>query len=304
MSYQFQFSPYRRKFKVPLQTHHGIWSVREGIILQLHDSNGQRYLGEIAPLPDFGSETLEEALNFCQSLEKIVDPSVIATIPDSLPACQFGFESALCVNYPLPSVSTQNYSHLLPTGEKALEVIHQVRDRDVKTYKWKIGVQPFEVESFIFDKLIAQLPENTQLRLDANGGLNLDDAKRWLSLADEVGKIEFIEQPLSSQQFSDLLMLAEEFKTAIALDESVSNLQQLKQSYQDGWRGVYVIKAAIMGSPRKLQDWVQTHPIDAVFSSVFETPIGRQAVLKFAQKLHNPNRALGFGVDHWLEDSV
>ncbi len=302
MSYQFQFSPYCRPFKVPLQTHHGIWSVREGIILQLCDSDGQRYLGEIAPLPDFGSETLEEAWNFCQSLGSMVDPQIITAIPDALPACQFGFESALCFHEILSLLSPPHYSYLLPTGEKALEVIRQ--QREFKTYKWKIGVQSFNVESSIFKKLITHLPEDAQLRLDANGGLSLDEAKCWLSLADKVEKIEFIEQPLPPQKFSDLLMLAGEFKTAIALDESVSNLAQLKQCYEQGWRGIYVLKAAIMGSPQKLQNWIQSHPIDAVFSSVFETQIGRQAVLKLAQALHNPNRALGFGVDYWFEESV
>ncbi|MEB3309121.1 MAG: o-succinylbenzoate synthase [Snowella sp.] len=303
MRYQFQFSPYRRPFKVPLQTHHGIWSVREGIIIQLRNSDNQLYLGEIAPLADFGSENLAQALDFCQSLGSIVDLPIITTIPDSLPACQFGFESAFFLGEISP-LSPQSYSYLLPTGKKAVEVINQQRDRGYKTYKWKIGVQDFKIESSVFKQLVSQLPENAQLRLDANGGLSFDEAKRWLSLADEVGKIEFIEQPLPPERFFDLFRLTEEFKTAIALDESVSSLPQLQQCYEQGWRGIYVIKAAIMGSPTKLQNWIQTHPIDVVFSSVFETRIGRQAVLKLAQELHNPNRALGFGVEQWFEDSV
>jgi O-succinylbenzoate synthase len=111
-----------------------------------------------------------------------------------------------------------------------------------------------------------------------------------------------IEQPLPPEDFSTLLALSQQFKTAIALDESVSSLIQLQNCYEQGWRGVFVLKAAIIGSPRRLAQWLQTHPIDALFSSVFETAIGRQNVLELAVKWGNPNRALGFGVNHWFQE--
>ncbi len=305
MNYQFNFRHYQRKFKTPLQTHHGTWLVREGIILQLMDCDRRIGLGEIAPLPWFGSETLAEALNFCWSIGSTLSKELIDEIPDSLPACQFGFESAFNNLYSeqLLSVLPNNkYSYLLPTGEKALEIINNC-NHEFTTYKWKIGVASFEVESQIFQKLIKKLPELAKIRLDANGGMTLEEAKKWLSLADAVGKVEFIEQPLPSNQFSDLLKLTENFKTAIALDESIANLGQLKSCYQEGWRGIYIIKAAIIGSPKQLQTWCQNHAIDVVFSSVFETKIGQEAVLQLAEKLNQTHRALGFGVNHWFEDS-
>jgi O-succinylbenzoate synthase len=323
MNYQFSFFPYQRKFKIPLETRYGPWSVREGIILQLIKNEQQIGWGEIAPLPWFGSETLEQALNFCQSIGSCFNEELIDEIPDHLPACQFGFESAL------KNISSQKlilkldlpphkYSYLLPTGKKALDYFSTlskedqilVGDRENLTYKWKIGVESFSKESATFKKLVEQFPQNARLRLDANGGLTLEDAQRWLSLADQVGSIEFIEQPLPPDQFSELLTLSQNFKTAIALDESVSSLKQLKTCYELGWRGIYVIKAAIMGSPRQLENWCQNKAIDVVFSSVFETFIGQQAVLALAQELNNcdrqaalPDRALGFGVNQWFQDS-
>jgi O-succinylbenzoate synthase len=210
------------------------------------------------------------------------------------------------------------YSYLLPTGKKALDHLSKINMNDEKplgdrkslTYKWKIGVQSFTQEIAIFEQLIERFPLNSRLRLDANGGLNLETAQRWLSLAEQIEKIEFIEQPLPANQFSDLLTLSHNFKTAIALDESVSSLKQLKECYELGWRGIYVIKAAIMGSPRQLEKFCQNHAIDAVFSSVFETSIGQQAVLTLAQELNNcdhkaalRDRALGFGVNQWFQDS-
>ena len=323
MNYQFKFFPYQRKFKIPLETRYGPWSVREGIILKLIKNEQQIGWGEIAPLPWFGSETLEQALDFCQSIGSRLTKELIDEIPDKLPACQFGFESALknvssqkpILNLDLPA---HKYSYLLPTGKKALDHLSKINmndekllgDRENLTYKWKIGVQSFTQEISIFEQLVEQLPLNSRLRLDANGGLNLETAQRWLSFTDQIRQIEFIEQPLSPAQFSELLTLSENFKTAIALDESVANLKQLKECYELGWRGIYVIKAAIMGSPRQLEKFCQNHAIDAVFSSVFETSIGQQAVLTLAQELNNcdpkaalRDRALGFGVNQWFEDA-
>jgi O-succinylbenzoate synthase len=316
MNYQFKFFPYQRKFKIPLETRYGSWSVREGIILKLIKNEQQIGWGEIAPLPWFGSETLEQALHFCQSIGFCFNEELIDEIPDHLPACQFGFESALknissqklILKLDLPA---HKYSYLLPTGKKALDHLSKIRmndenslsDRAILTYKWKIGVESFTQERSIFEQLIELLPQNARLRLDANGGLDLETAQRWLSLVDQVGQIEFIEQPLSPNQFSELLTLSQNFKTAIALDESVANLRQLKNSYELGWRGIYVIKAAIMGSPRQLEKFCRNHAIDSVFSSVFETSIGQQAVLTLAQELNNCDRALGFGVDQWFQDS-
>ena len=322
MNYQFKFFPYQRKFKIPLETHHGPWSVREGIILKLIKNEQQISWGEIAPLPWFGSETLEQALNFCEAIGSSLTKELIDEIPDRLPACQFGFESALknlSAKKPVLPIELppHKYSYLLPTGKKALDYFSNISkndqkldgDREIVTYKWKIGVESFIKEIATFEQLVERLPQNAQLRLDANGGLNLEDAQRWLSFTDQIRQIEFIEQPLPPDQFSELLTLSQNFKTAIALDESVSSLKQLKECYELGWRGIYVIKAAIIGSPRQLENWFKNKAIDAVFSSVFETSIGQQAVLALAQELNNcdettlHDRALGFGVNQWFEDA-
>ncbi|GAA6621462.1 hypothetical protein NUACC26_072820 [Scytonema sp. NUACC26] len=94
MHYQFQFRPYRRRFVRSLTTSHGVWDTREGIILKLTDDLGRVGWGEIAPINWFGSENQEEALLFCHQLPKTITEETIFSIPDELPACQFGFESA------------------------------------------------------------------------------------------------------------------------------------------------------------------------------------------------------------------
>ncbi|PLZ17658.1 o-succinylbenzoate synthase, partial [Fischerella thermalis WC341] len=95
MNYQFDFRPYRRKFVRGVATSHGVWEIREGIILRLTDETNKVGWGEIAPISWFGSETLAQAWDFCCHLPQEITEETIFSIPDQLPACQFGFESAL-----------------------------------------------------------------------------------------------------------------------------------------------------------------------------------------------------------------
>jgi O-succinylbenzoate synthase len=315
MNYRFEYRRYERQFVRSLSTSHGRWDVREGIILRLTDETGQVGWGEIAPLPWFGSETLESALDFCCQLGDEITTATIDTIPDALPACHFGFESAwedfdpqpgALKRYYLPDErrypSDLSYSSLLPAGEAALQAWETLWKQGYRTFKWKIGVAPIQDELKLFDKLIQALPPGVKLRLDANCGLNWQQAKEWLLQSDSAG-VEFLEQPLPVHQFDSLLELSAQYSTPIALDESVATLAQLQSCYQNGWRGIFVIKPCIAGSLNLLRQFCQKHPIDAVFSSVFETAIGRQAALKLAAELSHPNRAVGFGVNHWFAEN-
>jgi len=293
---QFYYLIYNYPFQQPLITHHGIWKNREGIIISLIDSEGRIGKGEIAPLPWFGSETLEEAIYFCQELKGKITEEDIALIPDSLPCSQFALESALFhLSQPLIDEKQLNfkYSCLLKAGEEAIKQLQS--QSTLTTFKWKIGVYSAGYEQEIFLRLIDSLPVGSRLRLDANGGLNLQEAQKWLFLTDNYQNIvEYLEQPLSPENLDLMLLLNQDYLTPIALDESVVGFRQIENCYQHGWHGIYVIKAALAGSIVKLRQVTLNYSLDTVFSSVFETPIGRSMSLYLAQELANPERALGY----------
>lgn len=313
MAYQFHFQPYQRPFKTPLKTSHGVWKIREGLIIQLQDETGNLTEAEIAPLSWFGSETVEEALHFCQQLPPIITSEMILEIPDHLPACQFGFGSAwerlnLPIHVPqkrkfVENLSPLSFSSLLPSGEVVLKAWEKLWIQGYRTFKWKI-TSNFQQELTIFERLIQQLESKKEsffLRLDGNGGLNDDQAEKWLQVADSFSPlIEFIEQPLSIHKFDKMVELSQCYSTPIALDESVANLRKIQECYHQGWRGLFVIKPSILGFPFTFRQFWQNTPIDGVFSSVFETPIGEEIALKFALELRTNSRALGFGVTHWF----
>jgi len=348
MLYQFEFRTYQRKFKRPLRTSHGIWDIRSGIILRLVGKNNRIGWGEIAPLSWFGSESFEQALDFCHQLPANLSSEMIFAISAEFPACQFGFESALSnlsnsfvgsagegilggrssILHAAESPEKHSpaepgneekmpnrFSGLLPAGETALQALQVLWLEGYRTFKWKIGVAAIEQELKIFQQLIQVMHnlcdrESAFLRLDANGGLSYSQAKTWLEACDRVkatpdfsADIEFLEQPLPVTQFQEMVELNAIYATAIALDESAANLDRIQECYSQGWRGIFVIKPAICGSPSQLRKFCQTHNIDAVFSSVFETKIGRQAALSLARELSPNKRALGFGTDCWFDDN-
>ncbi|NJK64830.1 MAG: o-succinylbenzoate synthase [Synechococcaceae cyanobacterium SM2_3_1] len=294
------YKQYHRPLKTALRTHHGSWQEREGILLQLINREGCISYGEIAPLPWFGSEPLNEAWNFLQALPREIEPlDVLASLPPSLPATRFGLESAwLDLRYELPeSCVPLPCCGLLLSGEAALKGWQDLWQQGYRTLKWKIAVADLDQELSWLQQLLDQLPPEVRLRLDANGGLTSEQARRWLRHCQDP-RIEYLEQPLPPGEFEEMIRLSQEFSTLIALDESVASFAQLQQCCQRGWQGVMVIKLGILGSPDLLDQLYRTYHLDLVMSSCLETLIGAYHVARYTQQCQWTTRALGYGLDH------
>jgi o-succinylbenzoate synthase len=303
-SYKFTYSIYQRPFRQPLKTSHGAWKIRAGIIIQLTDNFGRSHPGEIAPISWFGSESIEQAIEWCQQIGNNITTAQIYQIPDHLPACQFGFGSALTAfNSSTPSTIEliPAISALLPSGTTAIAQIPALFDQGYSTFKWKIGVLPIAEEMAIWKQLMTALPVCGKLRLDANGGLTYPEAEQWLELCSQEARIEFIEQPLGIDAIDQMQELVKIYDTPIAIDESVATFALIQAAYTHGWRGIYVIKPGIAGFPWRLAEFITQHQLDVVFSSVLETNIGRDAAFRLASGL-NLTRSIGFGLDNWFSD--
>jgi o-succinylbenzoate synthase len=302
-SYKFTYSVYQRPFRQPLKTSHGVWAIRQGTIIQLTDCLGISHQGEIAPIPWFGSESIEQAILWCQQVGDVITTTQIYQIPDYLPACQFGFGSALTAFNSAPSATAAmpDLSALLPSGAAAIDRIPALSAQGYSTFKWKIGVVPIAEEVAIWKQLMTALPETFKLRLDANGGLTDAEARQWLEVCSQEPRIEFIEQPLGVDSIEQMQALAQIYDTPIAIDESVATFALLKSAYNKGWRGIYVIKPGIAGFPWRLAEFITQHQLDVVFSSVLETNVGRDAAFRLASEL-KLTRNMGFGLDEWFAE--
>jgi len=129
---RISFTPYRLTFREPLPTAQGIWQYREGFVICCEDTRGEISYGEAAPLPSFGTETLDQCATtlelHCARLQGEILPDLenwLAAFTDmnyqqkladllaplaDYPAARHGLETALLGLHPLQQPQSQ---HLL-----------------------------------------------------------------------------------------------------------------------------------------------------------------------------------------------
>ena len=197
MSVQFDFRHYRRVFLQPLRTARGEWAVREGFILRRAGPAGVSY-AEVAPIPEFGSESVTAAGAF---LNRLLDDPALRPGPE-LPCCAFAV-SAASDQSALPTRSVP-LSGLLPAGEAALDRLPHKLRAGFGCFKWKVGVEPADREQELFALLCEQLPVGARIRLDANASWQQDTLRSWTDfLTGYQEYVDYIEQPLPVGQEGD-----------------------------------------------------------------------------------------------------
>ncbi|MDR1282474.1 MAG: o-succinylbenzoate synthase [Opitutaceae bacterium] len=328
MSLKLEYRRYRLPFRVPLRTAHGLWSEREGILVRLTDMSeppasptddpGNRPrtgFGEIAPIPWFGTETVDEAEALLRELGDRVNDKTLDTLPARYACTRFALRSArrparLSALQPF-SPSVLPIAALLPAGRAALMYIAPKAELGYRTFKWKVGADDAADELALLDDVIAALPDGARLRLDANGAWDRRTAERWLERAAD-RPVEFIEQPVSptARGADDLLLgLAGDYPTPLALDESLVGARDVARWLSLGWPGIWVIKPALLGDPAGVLAQLAAAGVardNVVFSSALETAVAARTVLALAFAWSGAGghdaattagrRALGFGV--------
>lgn len=291
MKAEISVRAYRRTFRAPLRTAYGKWRLREGFIVRMESAEAVGY-GEIAPIPDFGTETLERAAKF---LEQWAVDSII--MPSGLPCCSFALSTAMQQLKQPACVDARDYpvTGLLPAGPDAINRAREKSATGYNTLKWKIGVHPFEAEKEIFEELLALLPESVSLRLDANGGLGKNELEAWLeTLSRRRGHVDYLEQPLPPGKERLMAELAEASGIPIALDESLNMSGRGRWLTPGAWQGPLVIKPLLMGNIAPLLEQLRPLAGQLVISSVFETGIGLFHALDLANALPEMKYAIGF----------
>lgn len=307
---------YSLPFRTPVRTAHGVWAERDGIMIRITNGEGGGGYGEAAPIPWFGTETVDEIKAALAALGEWVTEEQLGAVPERLGCLRFAIAGALAEASRGPNaegepgkVDTPAYlpvAALLPAGRAALAAIGPKAELGFRTFKWKVGVGDIGDELALLDDVVAALPSGAKLRLDANGAWDGRQAGRWLERAAD-RPVEFIEQPCfaaasegatARRRSEDVLRgLAEDFPTPIALDESLVGAGDVERWLADGWRGVFVVKPSLLGDPAPVLARLATAKAEVVFSSALETAVGARAALRaaFSWRVEKP-RALGFGV--------
>jgi O-succinylbenzoate synthase len=271
----FDFKVVRRRFKRPFLTGNGPVDAVDRILLRTQSQRGTAY-GEIAPWPGFPTESFSEALEVLRSAQgnlSHLTHAVAATA--GLPCLQAALSSCrhwegirqLPVTLPcagLCDASTLNLNAKIDAGYSTL----------------KLKIRP----TTSVDEVTAVLKIfSGQLRLDANGSLDLATARIWTEFVRQQPSIDFLEQPLPIGHAG----YASLGRNKIALDESFLTPGGTT------WEGPIVVKPMLVGDWDEFLKWKQHHAASLIYSSAFETAIGRQGALWLAS--HNSqNIPVGF----------
>lgn len=305
---EFAYRRYRLPFRAAVRTAHGPWREREGVIVRLANEAGGVGYGEAAPIPWFGTETVDEIETACRALGAQLPDTSDDVIPLRLGCLRNAISSAreemTAKTKGTPATGAGagapylSVAALLPAGRAVLGEIGPKAEAGFRTFKWKVGVGDVADELALLDDVCARLPDGAKLRLDANGAWDRRAAERWLARCAE-RPVEFVEQPVAADAhgMEDLLRgLAADFPVPLALDESLVGDGDVERWLGGGWSGIYVVKPTLLADPAAALAKLAAAGAAVVFSSALETAVGARAALRWAFAWPGARRALGFGV--------
>ena len=228
MGFRLQYRRYRLPLRAPVRTAHEVWAEREGLIVRIETPDGRTGYGEAAPIPAFGTETIDEIEQGCRTLGDMPSGQTLDAVPAELGCLRHALATAreeiaaaleesatdgdereqvdgqLAGAPPSPSLrrasrsadakSSRGVAALLPAGRAVLAAIPPKAEIGFRVFKWKVAVAPLADELALLDDVCAALPSGAKLRLDANGGWDRRQAERWLERSAD-RPVEFIEQP-------------------------------------------------------------------------------------------------------------
>lgn len=263
----FDFKRIRRRLRSSVVTGAGAVDAVDRILLRTQSDQGTGY-GELAPWPGFPTETIDQALDFLRSAQGNLSHLLasVAASPTALPCLSAALSS--CRHW---ADIARFGGSLQCAGLLTLSVMEADAKVAAGFRTLKIKISPESSEEAILGAL-GRFPG--QLRLDANGSLDLQTARRWTEFARSQPRIEFLEQPLpvGHPGYASL------GPSKVALDESFLTPGGIS------WEGTIVVKPLLAGDWDELRAWRSAHAGPVVYSSCFETAIGRQGALWLASQ--------------------
>lgn len=311
-------------FKTPFRISNQVISSRNGILL-VFDAGDFKAYGEVAPLPGFSKESLEQVLSVLienqKNLESAIsndDAEQLISILDSIhsfPSLSFGLDSLI-----LDLKSRQEgrlisdmlfNSNLSPKVNGAIgvqDVSESVNKADalvsdgINTLKLKVGVD-HQQEIKVLKKVREKYP-SIKIRIDANQAWKIDDAIKYLKDFEEFD-IEYCEQPVSEFDIAGMKKVKGVVKIPIAADEAVRNFQQAKTLIEENACDLLILKPSLFGRINNCivtKDWANSHNIDVVVTTAFDTIVGRTITAVLASGLGSGKYAHGLATGRFLNE--
>ncbi len=260
---------------------------RSGILVQVLEGGPW---GEVAPLPGWSKETLEEARAELEKYKWVTQLKDLREL-ELLPSVRFGLESALL---PLLPPGTVPLSALFMGTPQ--EILAQAKKREAEGYysaKLKVGTLSFEGAH----EVISQLASRFSLRIDVNRAWNTEDSLEFFSKYPK-DLFDYVEEPFKNpkdlSRFTHPLAVDESFPSDLSLND-LERLEPLKALiYKPTMQGG--LKGAL-----PLQAWCQRRGIQLVLSSSFESAVGLDHIAALARRLSPDPSPVGIGTRHFFQ---
>lgn len=300
-----QYFKYLLKFKRPSGTSRGVLYEKETFILEVFDDENKG-VGECAIFRGLSfddREDYEEKLQWlCENINS--EKSFLKEELEEFPSIWFGYEQAILnlkygKNLYFPSKFTEKEDSITINGliwmgntDYMVEQIQEKLALGFHCIKLKIGVNWHE-EHLVIQQLRTQFPKEVlELRVDANGAFNKEEAKIVLQQLAELG-IHSIEQPIKAGDWSDMAELCAETPTPIALDEELIGIidSEEKENLLDIIQPQYIIlKPALVGGFDGSDEWIslaEKRNIGWWITSALESNIGLNAIAQYTYTKNN-----------------
>jgi len=173
----------------------------------------------------------------------------------------------------------------------------------VSTFKVKVGADLTKDIARL--KVIRGLSPEAKLRVDVNGAWSVATAvKNLTAIYDQVGPLEYVEQPCAS--VDELYQLKEQIKVPllIAADEVIRKAADPFKVNLQGAVDVLVLKVAPLGGIERSHQIAEHFKLPIVVSSALESAVGISYGLKLAASLKDLTFDCGLGTGSLLSQDV
>ena len=260
---------YRIPLNHPLRLGNRTIDERTGLLLEWRQAGGHIVWSEIAPLPEFSRESLQDCTAQCRAF--FANPGfddvdgLLAAVSDVLaPAVRFGLESGcLQLSQALPSPAPIRCCRLLDS-----EAPIDPQAVTANCVKLKVGRGNLKTDLDRIRRVLDAMEPGARLRLDANRSWSLEQVAELCAVID-ARRIDYLEEPLRSGL--SYAGWTDRTEVPFAWDETLR--QDPSPDLDTPGLGALVLKPMLTGltKTRDLVDQARVRGIRAVLSGAYES---------------------------------
>lgn len=305
---------YRFPFHTPWPSSEGPQEFREGLLLALEDDEGRIGIGESAPFPGFGMESLassRSALLLAARYAAGLPPEHFLAAAEDLPrlapvVASAGARAALDLalhdlaaqraGVPLATLlggktaaATVYANATIPrvTPEHAADQARAAIARGARCVKLKVGRAPLADDVALLRAVREAVGPGIALRVDANQAWSEGEAIEALR-ALEPFDLDYAEQPVAAGAIGALARVRASCGVPIAADEALTDLRAARRLIAARAADVFIVKPMALGgiaASRAVIEIAVGAGLRVTVTSLLESAVGRTGALHLAASL-------------------